>query len=107
MAEAAITKPSQGSLVEAALGLLHQQQQPCTLIDIGVNLADDAFDQDRDVVLARAQKAGVAALVVTGSSLQTSRAACSLAEASTSYPLYFTAGSLPNVMLCMQTWMTT
>jgi len=40
-----------------------------TLVDIGANLAHDSFDADRDAVLARARAAGVAALVVTGSTL--------------------------------------
>jgi len=40
-----------------------------TLIDIGANLAHDSFDEDRDAVLARAREAGVAAMVVTGSTL--------------------------------------
>jgi TatD DNase family protein len=39
------------------------------LVDIGANLAHDSFDADRDAVLARARAAGVAAMIVTGSSL--------------------------------------
>jgi TatD DNase family protein len=39
------------------------------LVDIGANLAHDSFDADREAVLARARAAGVAALVVTGSTL--------------------------------------
>jgi TatD DNase family protein len=39
-----------------------------SLVDIGVNLAHDSFDADRDEVLARARQAGVARMVVTGSS---------------------------------------
>ena len=38
------------------------------LIDIGVNLAHDSFDADRDAILERATQAGVAQMVVTGSS---------------------------------------
>lgn len=42
---------------------------PPVLVDIGANLAHESFDADRDAVLARAAAAGVAALVVTGSTL--------------------------------------
>lgn len=55
--------------------------QPTTaLIDVGVNLAHDSFDADRDEVLERAEAAGVVQLVVTGASLRGSRDAASLAE---------------------------
>jgi TatD DNase family protein len=40
-----------------------------TLVDIGANLAHDSFDADRDAVLERAREAGVAAMIVTGSTL--------------------------------------
>jgi TatD DNase family protein len=49
------------------------------LVDIGVNLAHDSFDADRDAVLARARRAGLVHLVVTGSSLASSAAAAALA----------------------------
>jgi len=49
------------------------------LIDIGCNLTHDAFDSDRDTVLARANAAGVAQIVVTGASEEGSRAARELA----------------------------
>jgi TatD DNase family protein len=42
---------------------------PPVLVDIGANLAHDSFDADRDAVLERAAAAGVAALIVTGSTL--------------------------------------
>lgn len=51
-----------------------------TLVDIGANLAHDSFDADRDAVLARARSAGVAALVVTGSTLDDSDRAAALAR---------------------------
>jgi TatD DNase family protein len=50
------------------------------LIDIGANLAHDSFDADRDAVIARAHAAGVAQIVVTGSSLDSSRKALDLAS---------------------------
>lgn len=51
-----------------------------TLIDIGANLAHESFDGDRDAVLARARSAGVAALIVTGSTLDDSDRALALAR---------------------------
>ena len=39
------------------------------LIDIGINLAHDSYDADREAVLARAHAAGVVQLIVTGSTL--------------------------------------
>ena len=43
------------------------------LIDIGVNLMSPAFDRDREAVVERAAAAGVRTLVITGSSLKSSR----------------------------------
>jgi len=51
------------------------------LVDIGINLTHDSFDADRDAVLARARRAGLVHLVVTGSSLVSSAAAGALAAA--------------------------
>ena len=48
------------------------------LVDIGANLAHDSFDADRDAVLARAIDAGVAAMVVTGSTLDDTEEAIAL-----------------------------
>jgi len=50
------------------------------LVDIGVNLAHDSFDADRAEVIARARAAGVARMIVTGSSLASSEAALRLAQ---------------------------
>jgi TatD DNase family protein len=50
------------------------------LVDIGINLGHDSFDTDRDAVIARARRAGLVHLVVTGSSLASTAAAVSLAE---------------------------
>jgi TatD DNase family protein len=52
------------------------------LIDIGVNLAHDSFDADRDAVMQRAAEAGVVQMVVTGSSEEATRKAIALAHAS-------------------------
>ena len=48
------------------------------LVDIGANLAHDSFEADRDAVLARAIDAGVAAMVVTGSTLDDTEKAIAL-----------------------------
>jgi len=65
------------------------------LIDIGANLAHDSFDADRDVVIARAQAAGVGQLIVTGATLAASQAAIALARARPGV-LYATAGVHPH-----------
>lgn len=68
---------------------------PSSLIDIGINLAHDSFDADRDAVIARATKAGVAQMIVTGSSGPSTHAAIGLAQA---HPgrLFATAGVHPH-----------
>ncbi len=53
---------------------------PAALIDIGANLAHDSFDTDRAGVLERAREAGVVAMIVTGSTLDDSDEAVSLAR---------------------------
>ena len=65
------------------------------LIDIGVNLANSAFDRDRDAVIARARAAGVEVMIVTGASLASSQSAAALTR---QYPgvLYATAGVHPH-----------
>ncbi len=65
------------------------------LIDIGINLAHDSYDADRETVLARAQAAGVAQMIVTGSTLASTRRALALARV---HPrrLFATAGVHPH-----------
>jgi len=65
------------------------------LIDIGINLAHDSYDGDRDAVIARALAAGVVQMIVTGSSAASSRAAISLSR---QHPgqLFATAGVHPH-----------
>jgi TatD DNase family protein len=53
---------------------------PPPLVDIGLNLAHDSFDHDRDHVVAAARAAGVHCMVITGSTLESSRAAIDLAR---------------------------
>lgn len=48
------------------------------LIDIGANLAHDSFDRDRAEVIDRAVEAGVAAMIVTGSTVADSARALAL-----------------------------
>jgi TatD DNase family protein len=48
------------------------------LVDIGINLAHDSFDHDRADVIARAAAAGVTRMVITGSSVASTRAASEL-----------------------------
>jgi TatD DNase family protein len=50
------------------------------LIDIGLNLAHDSFDRDREDVLTRAHEAGVRFMLITGSSLASTRAAIELSK---------------------------
>jgi TatD DNase family protein len=65
------------------------------LIDIGINLAHDSYDADRAQVIAAARAAGVTRMIVTGSSLASSRAGIGLAR---EWPgtLWCTAGVHPH-----------
>jgi len=65
------------------------------LVDIGANLTHPAFHADLPEVLARAREAGLAAIVVTGSSVRESTHAL---KVSGSYPetVYATAGVHPH-----------
>jgi TatD DNase family protein len=66
-APAALPQPSAASAV-------------APLIDIGINLAHDSYDDDRSAVIARAHTAGVVQMIVTGSSAASSRQAVALAR---------------------------
>jgi TatD DNase family protein len=68
---------------------------PTALIDIGINLAHDSYDGDRDAVLARAAAAGVVQMIITGSCAASTRAAIALAR---QHPriLFATAGVHPH-----------
>jgi TatD DNase family protein len=65
------------------------------LIDIGINLAHDSYDRDREAVLARARAAGVVQMMVTGATLAGSLGALALAR---EHPgrLFATAGVHPH-----------
>lgn len=64
-------------------------------IDIGVNLTDRRFATDQDAVITRARTAGVAPLILTGTSVSSSEEALALCQR---YPqqLYCTAGVHPH-----------
>lgn len=68
---------------------------PHPLIDIGVNLSHNNFDEDRDAVMKRAATAGVTRMIVTGSSDESNEAALRLAESHRSV-LHATAGVHPH-----------
>ena len=65
------------------------------LADIGANLTHAAFRDDLGAVLERARAAGVATIVVTGTTVAESRAAAALADAHPGF-LYATAGVHPH-----------
>jgi TatD DNase family protein len=69
--------------------------QPAQLIDIGINLAHDSYDADRDAVLERAHAAGVVQMIITGSTLASTQRALQFTHA---YPgrLFATAGVHPH-----------
>lgn len=68
---------------------------PPEIIDIGLNLVHDSFDPDRDAVIERAERAGVRRMIITGSSIASTRAAMDLVRR---HPLKFrtTAGVHPH-----------
>jgi TatD DNase family protein len=68
---------------------------PAALIDIGINLAHDSFNVDRETVIAHGMQAGVVQMMVTGSSSKSTRESIELARA---YPgrLFATAGVHPH-----------
>ena len=68
---------------------------PYSLIDIGANLTHDSFDADRTEVMQRAADAGVARIIVTGSSNQGNIDAAAFAEANPGR-VFATAGVHPH-----------
>ena len=66
------------------------------LVDIGANLTHESFRHDLDEVLARARAAGVAQLVVTGSSVSESQACVTMAKRY-SQQLFATTGVHPHL----------
>ncbi len=73
----------------------HSPMQRPPLVDIGINLTHETFESDRVEVLERARAAGLVHLVVTGSSVECSRAAQRLAAADLAF-LSSTVGVHPH-----------
>ncbi|MXZ56217.1 MAG: YchF/TatD family DNA exonuclease [Gammaproteobacteria bacterium] len=73
-----------------------------SLIDIGANLTDKAFRSDLEDVLARAQRANVNHIVVTGTDIEHSRRALDLCGQHSGY-LSSTAGIHPHNAASVQT----
>ena len=65
------------------------------MIDIGANLSNPSFDNDLTEVLQRAKDAKLQAVIVTGTSVESSKAALALAEQQPNF-LYATAGVHPH-----------
>jgi len=63
------------------------------LVDIGANLGHSSFHDDLDAVVERARRAGVAEIIVTGTSVEESRAAAALADR---YGFHSTVGVHPH-----------
>lgn len=59
---------------------LSQTSVPASLIDIGVNLTHDSYDDDRDAVIARAEAAGVGHMIITGTDVEASHRAHALVQ---------------------------
>jgi len=68
---------------------------PTDLIDIGANLTDHAFSQDVEAVLQRARDAGVAQIIVTGTTVLDSQKAADLADLTPGY-CFSTVGVHPH-----------
>ena len=69
------------------------------MIDIGVNLSNSRFSKDIPETLSRAQKAGVEKLILTGTSIEESRAVLEICQSHCeAFPemLYATAGIHPH-----------
>lgn len=68
------------------------------LVDIGVNLTDHAFANDRQEVIARASASGVTSLIITGTNLEESQQALELCrqQGSQGANLWCTAGVHPH-----------
>ncbi|CZF84887.1 Tat-linked quality control protein TatD [Grimontia celer] len=65
------------------------------MIDIGVNLTSSQFDKDREDVLSRAKEAGISAMVLTGTDLESSPEAAAMAASLPGFA-FSTAGVHPH-----------
>lgn len=78
---------------------MDRTSSPLQLIDIGLNLASDQFNNDAEEVLRKAHLEGVVSCVLTGTNEQTSESALRLCKQyAASFPgkLYCTAGIHPH-----------
>lgn len=66
------------------------------MIDIGANLTHDSFNSDREAVLERAWQAGLNAIVITGSSIESAQQALKICAAHPEKSLFTTAGLHPH-----------
>lgn len=82
-------------LLESVRVCLVENDSLPPLIDIGANLADNAFSHDQHEVISRAKQSGISAIIVTGSDYASSARAIKLAEQYRSY-LYSTVGIHPH-----------
>jgi TatD DNase family protein len=73
----------------------HHSAPIAPLCDIGINLAHDSFDHDREAVIQRAAEVGVTRMVITGSSLASTHAAIELVRRHSS-SMRCTAGVHPH-----------
>ena len=74
------------------------------LIDIGLNLMHKSFNKDREDILANANAVGVSQFIVTGSSVESSRAAIKYINESDLTGLYSTAGVHPHDAKTCDEW---
>src|SRR5690606_27468230 len=93
----AFTLTASASPMPTSETMTGQSEHPAlpALIDIGANLGHESFDHDLDAVLARATAAGIIHLLVTGTSLPSTRRAQELVEQHPTL-LSFTAGVHPH-----------
>ena len=69
------------------------------LIDIGLNLMHKSFNKDREDILSNANAVGVSQFIVTGSSVESSRAAIKYINESDLTGLYSTDGCIQCVVV--------
>ncbi len=62
----------------------HPTHADSGLVDIGINLAHDSFDTDREAMIERAERAHVTHFLITGSSVESTRTAIDLVRANRS-----------------------
>lgn len=88
--------PTQGQLAEAAMLQWPADSAAC-MIDIGFNLADPSFNRDTPAVLTRARRAGLAAAVLTGTCVRSTRRCAALCKSmATPLQLFYTSGVHPH-----------